>query len=136
MITFHLPIIPPRATSQGKRLAIIGGKPRFFKKAVHAQAERDLLTLCLPHKPAFPLMGPVFLQVAFVFPWRKSETAKNMRYSEMWHTTIPDLDNMAKLIGDVLTKLQFYRDDGQVADLRLQKYWGATPGITITIGEL
>lgn len=136
MISFRLPIIPPRSTSQGKRMAVINGKPMFFKKKEHQQAENDLLTLCAPHAPPFPLMGPVFLQVEFVFPWRKSETVKNMRYPKIWHTTIPDLDNSAKLICDVLTKLQFYRDDGQVADLRLTKYWGATPGITITIGEL
>ena len=47
----------------------------------------------------------------------------------------PDCDNLVKIVGDVLTKLQFYKDDGQVFDLRVSKFWGEKVGITVTIEE-
>jgi Holliday junction resolvase RusA-like endonuclease len=36
----------------------------------------------------------------------------------------------------VLTKANFYADDGQVADLRVAKYWGDQPGIKISISPI
>ncbi len=37
------------------------------------------------------------------------------------------LDFIVKMLGDVLTKLQFYRDDAQVACLSVTKSWGDAP---------
>jgi crossover junction endodeoxyribonuclease RusA len=135
-IYFHLPIVPPKATSQGKRLCIVAGKPMFFAKKEHQQAENDLMTLCLQHRPETPMQGPVSLEVVFTFPWRKSESKKRLAEPWAWNDTRPDLDNMAKLIGDVLTKCGFYRDDSQVAMLYLKKRWGHEVGITIGLEEL
>lgn len=132
-ITFWLPITPPRSTSQGKRVMIVAGRPMFFKKKEHQSAENDLLLLCAPHKPAEPISGPVRLEIEFTFPWRKSEKKSNLRFPRLPHTSKPDCDNMAKLIGDVLTKLQFYGDDSQVCCLVISKYWGHKVGIGIAI---
>ena len=136
MISFHLSIVPPKATSQTKRLVMVGGKPRFFPKKEHAVAEHDLLTLCQPFTPASPLTGPVSLKVDFVFPWRKSETKRRIAMVKLPNDARPDCDNLVKLIGDVLTKLQFYRDDGQVADLHVTKSWGDKVGISVTISQI
>ena len=133
MITFHLPIVPPKVTSQTKRLVMLAGKPMFFPKKEHKQAENDLLVLCQPHAPAAPLTGPVKLSVFFVFPWRRSETKKRIALGIAPNDTRPDCDNLVKLVGDVLTRLQFYRDDGQVSDLHVSKAWGDKIGITISI---
>lgn len=136
MISFHLPIVPPKATSQTKRLVMVGGKPRFFPKKEHAAAEHDLLTLCKQFTPPAPLAGPLSLKVDFVFPWRKSETKRRMAMAKLPNDARPDCDNLVKLIGDVLTKLQFYRDDGQVADLHVTKSWGDKVGISVTISQI
>ena len=135
-ISFHLPIVPPKATSQTKRLLVIGGRPRFFPKKKHQQAENDLLLLCQPHAPDTPLSGPVRLHVDFVFPWRKSESKKRRAAGRLPNDKRPDADNLVKLLGDVLTKLQFYKDDGQVADLRVTKAWGDRVGIAVEVGPL
>jgi len=133
MISFHLPIVPPKTTSQTKRLAMVGGRPRFFAKAGHQSAENDLLVLCAQYAPASPLEGPVRLSVDFVFPWRKSESVRRMALGRIPNDRRPDADNLCKLVGDVLTRLQFYKDDGQVAELRVTKAWGDHVGITVTI---
>lgn len=136
-IKFHLAIVPPKTTSQTKRLVMLRGRgPRFFAKPEHEKAEADLMALCAPHAPPTPLQGPVSLSVAFVFPWRKSESAKTRIAGSKWCDTRPDLDNMVKLLGDVLTRANFYADDGQVAVMSLQKQWGPHPGITVTLSSL
>ena len=133
MIDFRLDIIPPKATSQTKRLVMVGGKPRFFAKKEHQSAENDLLLLCAPHAPHRPMEGPLKLRVDFVFPWRKSEPLKRRALGRAPNSSRPDCDNMVKLVADVLTKLRFYDDDGQVADLHVTKAWGDHPGINITL---
>ncbi len=138
MVSFHLPIIPPKATSQGagKRIAVINGRPMFFKNQKAVSAEHDLLMLCAPHTPQERLEGPVVLDVEFVWPWRKSEPKRRLAMGRAHHTSKPDCSNIIKQLEDVLTKLQFWTDDGQVADLRVSKFWGDTPGIRVSIAEL
>lgn len=133
MIAFRLPIVPPKATSQTKRLVMVGGKPRFFPKKEHQQAENDLMLLIRPHTPPAPMTGPIQLSVSFVFPWRKSETKARRAMGRIPNDCRPDCDNLVKLVGDVLTKLRFYEDDGQVSSLRVSKAWGDNVGIYITI---
>ncbi len=133
MISFTIPINPPRSTSQGKRMIVRNGRPVFFKKREHQTAEDNLLLLCSRHAPSEPLKGPLSLSVEFVYPWRKSETKQRMKAGRQPHTTIPDCDNAVKLICDVLTKLLFYCDDSHISDLRVRKWWGDDVGITIQI---
>ena len=135
MIRFYLPIVPPKATSQTKRLVMIGGKPRFFAKKEHQSAENDLMLLCAPHAPTSPLSGPLMLAVRFVFPFRKSETKQRIAMGLIPNDARPDCDNLVKLVGDVLTKLRFYNDDGQICDLRVSKFWGERVGISVEISE-
>jgi Holliday junction resolvase RusA-like endonuclease len=133
MIAFRLDIVPPRATSQTKRLVMVAGKPRFFAKAAHQAAENDLLLLCARYAPPEPLTGPLRLRVDFVFPWRKAESKRRRSLGRAPNDSRPDCDNLVKLVGDVLCKLRFYGDDGQVADLHVTKAWGDHPGIAITL---
>ena len=136
MIEFFLPMIPPTATSQTKRLVMVGGKPRFFPKKEHAAAEKSLLALCKPHAPADALQGPIHLEVDFIFPWRTNEAKRRREWGRIPNDKRPDADNLVKLVGDVLTKLRYYEDDGQVADLRVRKFWGESPGIGIQISPI
>lgn len=133
MIAFRLNIVPPKATSQTKRLVMVGGKPRFFPKKEHSAAEQDLLNLCMPYRPESPMTGALVLTVHFVFPWRKSESKRNMALGRRPMDKRPDCDNLVKLVADVLTKLHFWGDDSQVSDLRVTKAWGDHPGIAIEI---
>jgi Holliday junction resolvase RusA-like endonuclease len=135
MITFRLPINPPKATSQGagKRLAIVAGRPMFFKNKAAKSAEHDLTVLCSRHAPEEPMTGPLVLKIDFVFPWRKSEPKRRLALGIVPHTSKPDASNIIKMIEDVLTRLRFWEDDSQVSDLRVTKSWGDEVGIRVTV---
>lgn len=135
MIAFHLPIIPPKATSQGagKRIVMVNGKPMFFKNRKAQSAENDLTTLCLPYRPLAPIEGPVSLKIDFVWPWRKSEPKRRIALGRVPHTSKPDCSNVVKMIEDCMTKLRFWNDDGQVSSLQITKAWGDRVGIYVAI---
>ena len=144
-IRFHLPIIPPTATSQnaGKRMFIpkdsqgrVTGRPMFFKNKASKSAEHDLLLLLSQFVPAKPLTGPIALSVDFVWPFRKSEPAWRKALGRVHHTSQPDGSNAIKQIEDCMTKLQFWEDDSQIADLHISKAWGDHIGISVEIRQL
>lgn len=49
-------------------------------------------------------------------------------------TKKPDYDNVQKIVGDALNKVA-YKDDSQIVDSRVQKFWSYTPKIFVTIQE-
>ena len=53
-----------------------------------------------------------------------------------YKTTKPDCDNYVKEIKDVMTKLRFWKDDSQVSDLRVVKYYAEKGTIFIRLEEL
>jgi crossover junction endodeoxyribonuclease RusA len=132
-LSFFIQCVPPKATSQQKGICLIGGKPRHFKKKNVADAENSLTALLMPHRPAKPIEGAVALSVTWTYPWRSSETKRNKALGYMPCTTKPDADNLVKMLGDCMTRLAFWNDDAQVADLRVRKGWGDKPGIGITV---
>ena len=138
MISFFLPIIPPKATSQGagKRILVVRGRPMFFKSKQAKDAEGDLMSLCAPYAPDEPLQGAVALYVDFVFPWRKSEPKRRLALGRVPHTSRPDCSNLIKMIEDVLTKLRFWADDSCIAQLTISKAWGDRVGISVQIRQI
>lgn len=131
-VTFFLPCIPPKATSQQKGIMMIGGKPRHFKKSHVKQAENTLTSLLAGHRPAEAFVGPVFLRVLWVYPWRKSESRKNRETGFRICDTRPDCSNVLKMLEDCMTSLNFWNDDSQVQP-EILKGWGDHPGIGIHI---
>ncbi len=135
--SFFIPCLPPKATSQMKGACRVGNGIRFFKKANVAAAERDLVSLLTAHRPAdYSAIesGPVHVSVLFVWPYRKSEPKRRTTDGALLDCdTRPDVDNLAKLLLDAMTRCGFWRDDGQVSDLRIAKLWGPDPGISIRI---
>ena len=135
-MNFFIPCIPPTATSQQKgACSIKGGGVRFFKKKHVQQAENSLWALLMPHRPETPLEGALRLSVCFYYPWRKSEKKAVVRdHHSMPITSRPDCSNLIKLIEDVMTGLGFWRDDGQISHLEVEKRYTDTPGIYVQIG--
>ena len=133
MIDFFIPCIPPTSTSQTKRLVMIQGKPRFFPNKKVAAAKKDLMLFLKETQPKQPMEGPIELWITFIWPWRSAEPKRNRAQGTLHKTTKPDCDNLAKLITDCLTKLVYWNDDSQVCRLRVAKYWGSDPGISVTI---
>lgn len=132
MIDIHLPIVPPTTTSQMKRQVWTPKGPRFFKSTRQQQVEHTYLTLLQPFRPAAPMDGAVEMAVTFTWP-HLAATPKRLRDRVLPKATRPDADNLVKALQDCLVRLQFVRDDGQIAALRLEKYHGPAESVGIWI---
>lgn len=63
------------------------------------------------------------------------EFLRGIRENER-RTTRPDTDNLNKMLKDCMTALGFWRDDAQVAQEIIEKFWADVPGIYIRITQL
>jgi Holliday junction resolvase RusA-like endonuclease len=132
----ELNIIPPKATAQQKGAFVMNGKVRFFEKAKVRSAREILFSALQPYQPAVPFTNAVSLKVKYCFPYRKTEKKATIKNSlQVAHTVRPDLDNLEKLLLDVMTSLQFWKDDSQVCDKHTQKFFASQGKIAIEVKE-
>lgn len=89
-------------------------------------------------RPKMPIEGPVSLTLTFSFPRPKKHYGTGKKASTLrldaprTHLGKPDADNLAKAVMDAMTELQFWKDDGQVWSLMVQKIYAASrPGCHI-----
>ncbi|MFH1743231.1 MAG: RusA family crossover junction endodeoxyribonuclease [bacterium] len=139
-IAFRIDCIPPKSTHQASlRIMKRRDGTQFVGKMATSKGkatQNELIALVAEHRPAQPFAGPVRLLVEWDYPWRKSESKKSRLTGFRWCDTRPDCDNIVKLLKDVLTRLNFWGDDSQVADLIFKKRWCDKPGIGIQIVAL
>lgn len=64
--------------------------------------------------------GPIRICAAFYLPRPKSLAKKG----DVPHITRPDVDKLARSVGDALTGV-VYRDDAQIVQLKVEKYYAA-----------
>lgn len=135
----HFPEGLPRATSQEKGEAIrykkVNGKILPYidhYRKPHVQALRNELTLKMKrYRPEQTSEKPIRLTVILYFDIKAPK--------KLWgtyKTTKPDCDNYVKEIKDVMTLLKFWKDDNQVVDLRVVKYFAEKGTIFIRMEEL
>ncbi|WP_440896259.1 RusA family crossover junction endodeoxyribonuclease [Amphibacillus sp. Q70] len=130
-IEFFMPMQKiPTTTHQQKQVTVRNGKPAFYEPEDLKTARSKLMAHLGKHAPDKPLNGPVRLIVKWCF--QAAGLHKNGEYK----TTKPDLDNSNKLLQDCMTKLDFWKDDNQVASLIAEKFWADVPGIYIKIEEV
>jgi Holliday junction resolvase RusA-like endonuclease len=102
----------PRAYNRGKHASVYNpDSADAWKAAVAAEALR-----C---RPPEVLDGPLWVCLAFWLPRPKRLIGKPAE----WHTGRPDVDNLAKAVLDAIADTGWWRDDGQVAELSVRKFW-------------
>lgn len=82
--------------------------------------------------------GPVSLELQFWFPRPKSKQWKTRAMLSYWHTTKPDIDNLAKSVKDALTNV-LWHDDAQVCALEVHKRVCGSqdaPGVWLLVRQL
>lgn len=82
-----------------------------------------------------PLTVPVAMDVVFMMPIPKSTSKTKtaaMMNGTIHHMKRPDVDNMLKLVNDVLNNLVF-KDDSQVIEIHARKIYSSKPGTYIRI---
>jgi Holliday junction resolvase RusA-like endonuclease len=96
-----------------------------WKRAVDLGIERELKSA-----GALDPVGAFECKLAFFFRRPKSHYGKGGHVkasAPIYHVSKPDADNLAKLVLDRITRSgRIWRDDSQVAKLRVEKYWAIT----------
>jgi Holliday junction resolvase RusA-like endonuclease len=91
------------------------------------------------YRPQTPLSGPIALMLQFVFPRLKKHLSANGKpkaTAPFYKDTKPDWDNLGKAVSDVLTTLQFWRDDAQISIALVTKTYDERAGVQVIIEEL
>jgi len=139
ILSFSIHCIPPKSTHQAAlRILKRPDGTQFVGKFATSKgkhAQNELMMLFTPHRPAVSFKGPLRLKIIWMYPYRKAEP-KSRRQPYKPCDTRPDVDNLAKFIMDIMTRLGFYGDDGQVSELRFIKCWNKETGIAVTLEEL
>jgi Holliday junction resolvase RusA-like endonuclease len=123
------------------------GRPRFSSKSGFVRAYdpeksrkyKDYVRrVAQEYAPREPLQGQLQVEIDVYksclksFSKKKIEQAEN---KELRPTTKPDVDNYAKGIKDALNGL-VWRDDSQVVDLRVQKFYSKSPRVEVRVKEM
>lgn len=122
------------------------GRPRFSKRGEYVTTYTDEKTVIYENlirteyirqcgSKRFQDDEPLDLRVLAYYPIPASGSKKRIREMEegtVRPTKRPDGDNLLKVVADSLNQLA-YRDDAQVVDSQVRKFYSRQPRVEITI---
>lgn len=118
----------PKTTAQQKKFST---KTKTFYKTSKIKQSEYLLARALSGKqPRKTYDTPIELSVTWLFPHTKKSKDGERK------GTRPDLDNLQKLLQDIMCKLGYYKDDSLITDLKVKKRWHRHSGLIIEINEV
>jgi len=128
----------PKAQPRSRRSFMRHGAPLVFDPGTAEGWKGEIALAARELRPAAPHDGPVELVLHFFMPRPKSHSgAKGLKPTAPHeHTSKPDFDNLAKAVCDALTRLGFWRDDGQVWRSMVEKVYvpaGQRVGLEIIV---
>ena len=129
MLKFFTPIsVVPRTTAQQKKFST--KTKRFYETGKVKNSKATLQRALSCFQPKEKYTTAIRLKVIWIFePIQKSKDGERK-------ATSPDLDNLQKLLQDVMFKMGFYKDDGLITDLEVSKRWHKNSGLYIEIEEV
>ena len=74
-------------------------------------------------EPPFLLEGPIRVQMIFVSKRPQRLFRKKDNDGRILKTTKPDIDNMVKMVLDIMTKWNVWTDDAQVVSIQAEDYY-------------
>ena len=133
----------------------IPGKPKALKRhrvskfgGMYDPSSKDKKEIWLQiakFKPKKPLLGNIYLKTEFYMPYPKawfkqkagkpSDVLKEKYESIKLHSIKPDLDNLLKLICDILQPQMIF-DDSQIYWISAVKLYDRKPRTEVTIEEV
>lgn len=125
----------PKAMGRARAMSM-HGKARVYNPTT-AEGWKSLVAAAFgPHRPPTPHEGPLRIDIDFHFPRPKRLMRKKDPEGPVWHTAKPDRDNSDKAVLDTLKTIGMYRDDAQVCNGRIRKFYHAKdeiPHAVITV---
>jgi Holliday junction resolvase RusA-like endonuclease len=134
-IEFFHPCNPPKATAQQRRHSRSG---HTYLPAGAAKASATLQAIFEQKRPETPICGPLELHLYWTWQHpKKSNGGPNpAKFEPLPKTTRPDLDNLAKLALDAMTRAGYWHDDSQVVRLVTEKWYSDMPGIAVRVEQI
>ena len=118
----------PKTTAQQKKFST--KTKTFYKTSKIKQSEHLLVRALSGKQPRKTYDTPIELSVTWLFPHTKRSKDGERK------GTRPDLDNLQKLLQDIMCKLGYYKDDSLITDLKVKKRWHRHSGLIIEINEV
>ena len=135
-ISVWIPGIPkaqPRA-----RAFSFNGRARMYDPGTAEAWKQCIAQAVAPHVPKVPLEGPLRVDIDLFFPRPKRLCRKCDPDNPLPHVAKPDRDNAEKAVLDALTQLGVWRDDCQVCQGAVRKWYagkGSAPGAILRIQD-
>lgn len=125
------------------------GRPRFNIVAGHSKPRTPDQTVIYENlikteyllqcgQKMFPADAMLDLRVQAYYSIPASASLKKktkMMSQELRPTKKPDADNVIKVVADSLNKVA-YRDDAQIVDAQIRKFYGIIPKLVVTIRDI
>ncbi|MGM0807551.1 MAG: RusA family crossover junction endodeoxyribonuclease [Bacillota bacterium] len=125
--------------AQGRpRASSFGGKVRLYDPKKSKDYKHYIKLSASEHAPESLLETALSLEVKIYRPIPKSFSKKNTELAEngvLRPVTKPDADNYLKGIKDGLNKV-IWKDDSQIVDVHVSKYYSNKPRIEVKVVEL
>lgn len=125
--------------AQGRpRFSNQGGFTKVYDPAKSKDFKKYVKLVAAEHRPEHLLDGPLQMDVKIYKASLKGFSKKKAALAEegaLRPVTKPDVDNYVKGVKDAL-KSVIWKDDSQVVDLHISKWYSEIPRIEITINEL
>jgi Holliday junction resolvase RusA-like endonuclease len=118
----------PKAMQTGSIRRLPDG--RAFPARRHTEWGNRIALAAQAVRPPTLFEGPIIMKVGIV-----RSRPPSLPKRETWPIKRPDLDNYLKGLMDSLRGI-IYRDDAQVVDLRVQKFYGPIPFLWIEVSVL
>lgn len=130
-IEFFVPLKKiPTVTHQDKIISVKNGKPIIFDSHNLKEAKEIFKTGLISHIPGKMLNAPIGVELIWCFPLEKKKVDGD------YYTKKPDVDNLAKVFIDQMTKLKFWKDDSHVSKLVSEKRYNSICGVYVKGYEL
>ena len=123
------------------------GRPRFNTKTGHAITPKntviyenlvrmEYMNQCGESTFSDDVMLDMRIKAYYSIPKSKSKKIQNlMRLGILRPNKKPDMDNVVKIIADSLNKVA-YRDDTQIVDCQVRKFYSDNPRVEVRIIEI
>ena len=107
-----------------------------------SKEKKEIWLQIAKYRPKLPLAGDIYLKAQFYMP-RPNNHYRTGKYAHLlkdsykdviYHSRKPDLDNLVKMIADIIQP-QMICDDSQICNLQAEKLYG-TARTEITIEEI
>ncbi|ULH21278.1 RusA family crossover junction endodeoxyribonuclease [Bacillus velezensis] len=134
-------IVYGEPVAQGRpRGSVINGKVKMRDPLKSKNFKQYVALVASQYRPKQVITGPVAMDVRVFRPMPKAVSGskrkkENAERGLLRPVTKPDVDNYVKGVKDALNHL-IYKDDSQVVDLKVSKFYSEEPRVEVMIMEI